>query len=128
VTCLQVYSYFVDGCSGDSTALKGFVVALMCVPHAIMMARRRPERLRCIDTLHVALVTHALYWLLITNFGDLSKLGIVIWLVTIMVHASPFVSYFMQEPRCLSRSGLFPDCPRTRVGVITKFTPNDPNE
>jgi hypothetical protein len=40
VTCLQVYSYFVDGCSGDSTALKAFVVALMCVSHTIMMASR----------------------------------------------------------------------------------------
>jgi hypothetical protein len=33
VTCLQVYSYFVDGCSGDTTALKVFVVALLCVSH-----------------------------------------------------------------------------------------------
>jgi hypothetical protein len=31
VTCLQVYSYYVDGCSGDSKALKVFVAILMCV-------------------------------------------------------------------------------------------------
>jgi hypothetical protein len=98
VTCLQVYSYFVDGCSGDSTALKVFVVALMCVSHTIMMARCRPGGLSCIDTLHVALVTHAQYWLLITNWGDYSKFGLVIWLVTIMAHASPWLSHVMQEP------------------------------
>jgi hypothetical protein len=33
------------------------------------------------DTLHVALVTHTLYWYNITNFGDYTALLQIVWYV-----------------------------------------------
>jgi hypothetical protein len=35
------------------------------------------------DTLHVALITHTLYWYVITNFGDYKVLSELVWYVSL---------------------------------------------
>jgi hypothetical protein len=34
-----------------------------------------------LDTFHVLLVTHLLYWYMVVNFGDYNALGRVVWYV-----------------------------------------------
>ncbi|KAF8266641.1 hypothetical protein EI94DRAFT_165827 [Lactarius quietus] len=53
VTWLQVYSYYNSHCSRDRWPLKSFVAFLMLV-----------------DSVNVALVSHATYEIGVTNFGD----------------------------------------------------------
>jgi hypothetical protein len=77
-----VYSYYVDGCLEDFKALRVFVAVLMYVSHPHCIVRSHLWRSRMIDSLHLALITHTLYWYLIKNFGDYIQLKIVIWYVS----------------------------------------------
>ncbi|KAJ7044289.1 hypothetical protein C8F04DRAFT_1228656 [Mycena alexandri] len=62
VTCLQVYLYFTKHSARDPVFLKTFVVLLLAL-----------------DTLHLALVSHAFYFATVTNFGDYVELGTAPW-------------------------------------------------
>ncbi|KAJ7238664.1 hypothetical protein C8J57DRAFT_1246363 [Mycena rebaudengoi] len=76
VTCLQVYLYFTKHCGRDPVFLKTFVALLLAL-----------------DTFNLALVSHAFYFITVTNFGDYGALGIPPWshLVSIMDNAPHFV-------------------------------------
>ncbi|KAK6969173.1 hypothetical protein R3P38DRAFT_3298610 [Favolaschia claudopus] len=62
ITCLQVYLYFTKSCSRDRAILKAFVIGLFAL-----------------DAFHLALVSHSLYSVAVTNFGDYVQLGIIPW-------------------------------------------------
>ncbi|KAK7007778.1 hypothetical protein R3P38DRAFT_1620134 [Favolaschia claudopus] len=62
ITCLQVYLYFTKSCSHDRAILKAFVIGLFTL-----------------DAFHLALVSHSLYSVAVTNFGDYVQLGIIPW-------------------------------------------------
>lgn len=68
VTCLQVYIYFTENASKDRLLLKYFVVLLLAL-----------------DTLHLALITHVLYFYTVTNFGDYERLQTIIWSLEIQL-------------------------------------------
>ncbi|KAK7006411.1 hypothetical protein R3P38DRAFT_1708376 [Favolaschia claudopus] len=62
VTCLQIFLYFTKYCSRDRGILKIFVLFLFAL-----------------DAFHLALVSHSLYSVVVTNFGDYVQLGIAPW-------------------------------------------------
>ncbi|KAK6981097.1 hypothetical protein R3P38DRAFT_3115099 [Favolaschia claudopus] len=62
ITCLQVYLYFTKSCSRDRTILKAFVIGLFTL-----------------DTFHLSLVSHSIYSVVVTNFGDYVQLGMIPW-------------------------------------------------
>ncbi|KAJ7807627.1 hypothetical protein B0H14DRAFT_2494538 [Mycena olivaceomarginata] len=62
VTCLQVYLYFTKHCARDPVFLKTYVALLLAL-----------------DAFNLALVSHAFYFLTVTNFGDYLELGTAPW-------------------------------------------------
>ncbi|KAJ7786765.1 hypothetical protein B0H14DRAFT_2396202, partial [Mycena olivaceomarginata] len=62
VTCLQVYLYFTKHCGRDPVFLKNYVSLLLAL-----------------NTFNLALVSHAFYFVTVTNFGDYGELGIPPW-------------------------------------------------
>ncbi|KAK7006314.1 hypothetical protein R3P38DRAFT_2794053 [Favolaschia claudopus] len=57
-TCQQVYLYFTNHCSRDSVYLKTLVLVLLAL-----------------DAFHVALISHTMYHMSVTNFGDYAQFG-----------------------------------------------------
>jgi hypothetical protein len=47
--------------------------------HQILYEKHLRLMFRLLDTLHVVLVTHMLYWYTITNFGDYLVLAKTVW-------------------------------------------------
>jgi hypothetical protein len=50
------------------------------------------------DTLHVALVTHTLYWYTITNFGDYEVLAQIVWSLEIQVGVAVSIACSINLP------------------------------
>ncbi|KAJ7672222.1 hypothetical protein DFH06DRAFT_1293079 [Mycena polygramma] len=66
VTCLQVYLYFTKHCARDPAFVKVFVALLLSM-----------------DILHLALTSHVVYSVTVTNFGDYVRLSEPIWSLSI---------------------------------------------
>ncbi|KAK6995859.1 hypothetical protein R3P38DRAFT_111245 [Favolaschia claudopus] len=75
ITCLQVYLYFTKSCSRDRTILKAFVMGLFLL-----------------DTFHLSLVSHSMYSVVVTNFGDYIQLGIIPWSLLLQTAFGSFLS------------------------------------
>ncbi|KAK7006706.1 hypothetical protein R3P38DRAFT_3282446 [Favolaschia claudopus] len=75
ITCLQVYLYFTKSCSRDRTILKTFVMGLFLL-----------------DTFHLSLVSHSMYSVVVTNFGDYVQLGIIPWSLLLQTAFGSFLS------------------------------------
>ncbi|KAK7050754.1 hypothetical protein R3P38DRAFT_3608857 [Favolaschia claudopus] len=75
ITCLQVYLYFTKSCSRDRIILKAFVMGLFLL-----------------DTFHLSLVSHSMYSVVVTNFGDYVQLGIIPWSLLLQTAFGSFLS------------------------------------
>ncbi|KAK7012988.1 hypothetical protein R3P38DRAFT_2788966 [Favolaschia claudopus] len=75
ITCLQVYLYFTKSSSRDRTILKAFVMGLFLL-----------------DTFHLSLVSHSMYSVVVTNFGDYVQLGIIPWSLLLQTAFGSFLS------------------------------------
>ncbi|KAK6991907.1 hypothetical protein R3P38DRAFT_3227330 [Favolaschia claudopus] len=75
ITCLQVYLYFTKSSSRDRTILKTFVMGLFLL-----------------DTFHLSLVSHSMYSVVVTNFGDYVQLGIIPWSLLLQTAFGSFLS------------------------------------
>ncbi|KAH9936924.1 hypothetical protein B0H21DRAFT_60474 [Amylocystis lapponica] len=62
INCLQVYLYYAHHCSNDHRLLKTFVAAVITC-----------------DTVHVALISAAYYYYVVTKFGDSPALENIVW-------------------------------------------------
>lgn len=79
VTCLQVYIYFTDHGKEDRTSLKSLVAALWVI-----------------DAVHLALVTHLLYYYTIWNFGDYVALVKVVCSLEVQVGVADLLTIIVQ--------------------------------
>ncbi|EJD50429.1 hypothetical protein AURDEDRAFT_182376 [Auricularia subglabra TFB-10046 SS5] len=79
VTCLQVYEYYTANASGDTKSLRYFVAILLVL-----------------DTLHLVLVTHTMYFFLVTNFGDYQRLARIVWSLEIQVGVADLITALVQ--------------------------------
>ncbi|EJD50439.1 hypothetical protein AURDEDRAFT_58227 [Auricularia subglabra TFB-10046 SS5] len=79
VTCLQVYEYYTENCSGDSKLLRLFVAGIMAL-----------------DLLHLFLVSHSMYFFLISNFGDYERLVRIVWSIEIQVGVADLITCLVQ--------------------------------
>lgn len=70
MTVLQIYNYFSEYGRIDSKYLQLFVSALWSVFPSCTTSEGSEQVCRVFDTLHLALITRALYFYVITNFGD----------------------------------------------------------
>ncbi|KAK7062502.1 hypothetical protein R3P38DRAFT_3251789 [Favolaschia claudopus] len=75
ITCLQVYLYFTKSSSRDRTILKAFVTGLFLL-----------------DTFHLSLVSHSMYSVVVTNFGDYVQLGMIPWSLLLQTAFGSFLS------------------------------------
>ncbi|KAK6969041.1 hypothetical protein R3P38DRAFT_3244119 [Favolaschia claudopus] len=75
ISCLQVHLYFTKSCSRDRAILKAFVIGLFAL-----------------DAFHLALVSHSLYSVVVTNFGDYIQLGIIPWSLLLQTVFGSFLS------------------------------------
>ncbi|EJD50472.1 hypothetical protein AURDEDRAFT_160373 [Auricularia subglabra TFB-10046 SS5] len=78
VTCLQVYEYYTDN-SGDKLFLR-YLVAGVAV----------------LDSLHVILISHSMYFFLVTNFGDYVRLAKVVWSLPATVAVADAIACIVQ--------------------------------
>jgi hypothetical protein len=75
ITFLQVFMYFTEKASAkDGLFLKAFIVALWYVRHAIAQSACPDRPLRALDTTHLALTAHALYYYTISEFTNILAL------------------------------------------------------
>jgi hypothetical protein len=69
ITCLQVFAYWVEYSSDDRLYLKLFVAGLWSAAHPALICL-----LTVLDTAHLALVAHSIYFYSITSFCNLLAL------------------------------------------------------
>ncbi|KAK7001571.1 hypothetical protein R3P38DRAFT_3049815 [Favolaschia claudopus] len=79
VTCLQMFLYFTRYSSHDHRFLKAFVVSLLIL-----------------DSLHLALVSHSLYSVVVTNFGDYVELETIPWSLLVQTFVGAFLGTMVQ--------------------------------
>ncbi|EIN12165.1 hypothetical protein PUNSTDRAFT_130433 [Punctularia strigosozonata HHB-11173 SS5] len=79
ITCLQIYLYFTEHSQNDSTLLKAFVLILFFL-----------------DTLHLALLSHSIYFYTVSCFGDYFALTVATWSLLVQIPISSIVTLSVQ--------------------------------
>jgi hypothetical protein len=98
ITCLQTFSYYVDHDHADRKFLRGLVSArpflkptseltsparqvavIMCVFCVITFIPADVVFSRLLDTVHLGLVLHAVYWYTVSTYGEEQELNYIVW-------------------------------------------------
>ncbi|KAH9933253.1 uncharacterized protein BXZ73DRAFT_101213 [Epithele typhae] len=78
ITLLQTFFYFRNY-ANDRWYIKGLVIFLTTL-----------------DTLHVVLCLHAVYWYLVTNFGNVANLDNTVWSLDLQVEANTVIAVVVE--------------------------------
>ncbi|KDR79684.1 hypothetical protein GALMADRAFT_154478 [Galerina marginata CBS 339.88] len=84
ITCLQTFTYFKKG-RQDPTFLK----TVICFLWSVVISEMDVSDYFCfrvIDTLHLAFIAHALYFYLITNYGNPTALEFPTWTILSQIY------------------------------------------
>jgi hypothetical protein len=98
ITCLQTFSYYVDHDHADRKFFRGLVSAcpfikpmtvltspvrqvavIMCVICVIALLPADAICSRLLDTVHLGLVLHAVYWYTVSTYGEEQELNHIVW-------------------------------------------------
>ncbi|KAF9074220.1 hypothetical protein BDP27DRAFT_224577 [Rhodocollybia butyracea] len=83
ISVVQTYIYFSTFFNQDTLRLKSFVSFVFIL-----------------DTAHQAMLCHLIYVYLVSNFGDVDYLGVVVWSILVMVLLSAIIAVVIQLFMC----------------------------
>jgi len=65
----------------------------MCPWNCIVVSDMPRPSLRVLDTLHLALITHCMYYYLVTNYADVSALHGIVWSFKVSTYFRPLAAF-----------------------------------